>query len=156
MSRGNHLGDDRTNARHLVSQIDPSHFALQIDTFAILKIGIRNRSRESLRLLLRLQPAIRNQPHAIALDLAKRFCWSGALQQAIHPVLEPGALSERELGVVILYEGDYEIGASVEEIVRLPPQQTSTPDESALLRTERRIWHARQPCWIDAVSDIER
>ncbi|KIW76106.1 hypothetical protein Z517_10851 [Fonsecaea pedrosoi CBS 271.37] len=73
-----------------VTQIGRSHFVVQTEVFATLSATIRNHTQEPLRLLLRLQPALRYQPHNIALDLTKRFLWTGVLQRALHPAIEPG------------------------------------------------------------------
>ena len=127
------------------------HFVLQTNVFATLTARISNHSSNLLHVLLRLQPSLRNQPHNIALDLSKRFAWTGMLQRPLHPPLEPGETREADLGIVALCEGNFEIGATVEEIrpnVKQPTQNGSLPLGAA----KRRIWHAREPCLIDAVD----
>ncbi|OAL22468.1 hypothetical protein AYO22_07026 [Fonsecaea multimorphosa] len=94
-----------------VRQIGKSHFVVQTEVFATLTATIHNHSRESLRLLLRLQPALRHQPHNIALDLTKRFIWTGVLQRALYPAVEPGSICVAELGIIALADGEYEINA---------------------------------------------
>ena len=135
-----------------VTQLGKSRFRIQAKKFNVLVIKIRNRSAEPVHSLLRLQPSLRHQPHNIALDLSKRFAWTGMLQRALHPPLEPGEVREAELGVMALCEGDFEIGATVEEIRASRKFQIS---EASNASPKRRIWHAREPCFIDAVEAIE-
>jgi hypothetical protein len=74
------------------------------------------------------------------------------LQRALHPPLEAGEIREVELGIIALCEGDFEIGATVEEVrptVIQPIQSGSLPRGA----DKRRIWHAREPCLIDAVDN---
>ncbi|OQV04096.1 hypothetical protein CLAIMM_09039 [Cladophialophora immunda] len=141
-------GDGDTGVR----KIGKSHFVVQTEVFATLSATIYNHSQESLRLLLRLQPALRHQPHNIALDLTKRFIWTGVLQRALYPAIEPGGICVAELGIIALADGEYEINASVEEISRRRTQSTVASSEVPGATLERRIWHARSPCLIDAVG----
>jgi hypothetical protein len=136
-----------------VRRIGRSHFVLRSESFATLTVTIRNRTSDSLRLLLRLQPALRHQPHNIALDLAKRFAWSGVLQRALHPAIEPDGACVAELGVIALAEGEYEINVSVEEIKGRRTDVAAKPAQAVSVGTERRIWHARSPCLIDATAE---
>lgn len=106
------------------------------NTFATVVVQIHNRSAQALHLSLRIQPSLRNQPHNIALDLSKRFAWTGMLQRVLHPALAPGEILETKLGVMALCAGEYEIGATVEE----------------LRESERRIWHSREPCRLDVIG----
>lgn len=140
--------DIEGGASAAVKPIGRSHFTLKPETFATLSVKVHNHSPDTLPLLLRLQPALRHQPHNIALDLSRRFAWSGVLQRALHPAIEPGGTCVAELGIIALVQGEYEITASVEEVKarRLP----STAKAGAA--SERRIWHARTPCLIDAVE----
>lgn len=146
---------------------DPTH---EVRTDAFSKIGIRisNRSTEPIIPLLRLQPSIRNQPHA--LDLSKKFVWNGTLQQTL-PLLPAGESIEVSLGMTCLCRGEFEISASVEEarLLGLPeekeekgmarPRANTRSMMDALLGTkERRIWHSREPCLVvvkDEESDDE-
>ncbi|EHY57018.1 hypothetical protein HRR83_001917 [Exophiala dermatitidis] len=132
-----------------VRQIGRSHFILKSETFATLSVKVHNRTQDSLRLLLRLQPSLRNQPHTIALDLSRRFLWSGVLQRALHPAVESGGTAVAELGIIALVPGDYNITASVEEI----KARRAKSGDSVSTGSGRRIWHARTPCLIDAVND---
>jgi trafficking protein particle complex subunit 9 len=132
-----------------------SRFALKTNTFATLIAKIHNRSSSRLHVLLRVQPSLRDQPHNIALDLSKRFAWTGMLQRALHPSLAPDEVRETRLGITALCPGEYEVGATVEELKapaqRLPREQTAVHN----CLDDRRIWHAREPCLINAVDHLE-
>jgi hypothetical protein len=146
--------DSETNqsVKAKLTQTGRVHFVLQTNIFAKVTAKICNHYSDRLHLLLRLQPSLRNQPHNIALDLSKRFVWTGMLQRALHPPLEAGEIREVELGIIALCEGDFEIGATVEEVrptVIQPIQSGSLPRGA----DKRRIWHAREPCLIDAVDN---
>jgi len=136
-----------------VKQIGRSHFVLPNETFATLKVRVHNRTQDTLQLLLRLQPSLRHQPHNIALDLSKRFAWSGVLQRPLRPAIEPGGVCESELGIIALVEGNYDMNVSVEEI---KARRKRTPgkafDAIGSGSVERRIWQARSPCLIDATG----
>lgn len=148
----------------VVRQIGRSKFSVKTDTFLTLRTKIHNHSLQPIYPLLRLQPSLRNQPHNIALDLSKRFVWHGLLQRAL-PLLPPDETTEVDVGICVLCEGEFEVGASVEEVrVWNPPQEeekgerssmtTDTPHllggDISLAHTERRIWHAREGCLISA------
>ena len=136
----------------IVREMGRSHFAVKTESFATLFVTIHNHTEETLPLILRLQPALRYQPHSIALDLSKRFAWTGVLQRAIHPAIESGGVFVAQLGIIALVDGEYEINASVEEIAsRRTPSSTKSSDGSGT-GSGRRIWHARSPCVIDAIS----
>lgn len=134
-----------------VEQIGRSHFVVRTETFATLFVTIHNYTQETLRLILRLQPALRNQPHNIALDLSKRFAWTGVLQHAVHPAVEAGGIFVARLGIIPLVDGEFEINASVEEIAGRRTHSSSKSADAAGAGTERRIWHARSPCLVDAI-----
>ncbi|RVX71052.1 hypothetical protein B0A52_03417 [Exophiala mesophila] len=139
----------------VMKQVGKSHFILPAETFATLKVKVHNRTTDTLRLLLRLQPALRNQPHNIALDLSKRFAWSGVLQSALHPSIEPNGVGEAELGIIALVAGDYEINASVEEIKGRHRSNSKTPN-GQYPDPGRRIWHARSPFQLDATDPLPK
>ncbi|KAG5301843.1 hypercellular protein HypA [Histoplasma ohiense] len=166
--------NDKTieNGIDSVSQTGHSKFTVKTNTFLTLSATIINRSSKPIHPLLRLQPSLRHTPHAIALDLSKRLAWSGMLQRAL-PILEPHQTTEVTLGVTALCHGEYEIGASVEEIRRLnpsPPEVAIGQGATEKLRDSaatvsdpyfdnffiantpkrRRIWHSRVPCVISA------
>ena len=136
----------------IVQQIGRSHFVVKTESFATLFVTIHNHTEEYLRLILRLQPALRNQPQNIALDLSQRFAWTGVLQRAIHPAIEPGGVFVAQLGILPLVDGEYEINASVEEITGRRTSSNTKASNTAGDDTGRRIWHARSGCLIDAVS----
>ncbi|EXJ87617.1 hypothetical protein A1O3_04578 [Capronia epimyces CBS 606.96] len=142
-----------SDAYGAVKQIGKSHFILKSERFATLSVKVHNHTQDTLPLLLRLQPALRHQPHNIALDLSRRFAWSGVLQRALQPAIEPGGTGLAELGIIALVQGEYEITASVEEIkAHRLPRAAKTGDATGAV-SERRIWHARSPCVIDAVAE---
>ncbi|KAK5276171.1 hypothetical protein LTR40_011971, partial [Exophiala xenobiotica] len=97
-------------------------------------------------------PALRHQPHNIALDLSRRFAWTGVLQRALHPAVEPGGVCVAELGIIALAQGDYEINASVEEVKGRRSHASAKTADSVGSGSERRIWHARSACLIDAAD----
>ncbi|OJD17548.1 hypothetical protein AJ78_02361 [Emergomyces pasteurianus Ep9510] len=158
-----------------VSQTGHSKFNVKTNAFLTLSVTIINRSSKPIHLLLRLQPSLRHTPHAIALDLSKRFAWSGMLQRSL-PILEPHQTTDITLGITALCRGEYEIGASIEEIRRLKacaPGTIAGPGaeelkDGAVAATaaaadpyfdnffvanapkQRRIWHSRVPCRISA------
>jgi len=134
-----------------VKQVGQSRFILQTGSFSTLFIKIANRSPDPLRVLVRLQPALRDQPHTIALDLAKIFAWSGTLQRVLQPPIGPGESREISLGLTAIFSGRYEIGVSVEEVRKL---KGSPGGDLASFTSKRRIWHAREPCFVDAVNDM--
>ncbi|EXJ83741.1 hypothetical protein A1O1_07367 [Capronia coronata CBS 617.96] len=141
------------HANTAVKQIGRSHFNLKPETFATLSVKVHNHTQDTLPLLLRLQPALRHQPHNIALDLSRRFAWSGVLQRALHPAIEPGGTCVAELGVIALVQGEYEITTSVEEVKARRVTGAAKGGGASAARFERRIWHARSPCLIDAVEE---
>ncbi|KPI41433.1 Transport protein particle subunit [Cyphellophora attinorum] len=147
------IADSEDSTENALRKLSVAHYQLQIESFATLHVKVRNRSNERLSLLLRLQPCLRDQPHNIALDLSRRLAWSGVLQQVLHPPLDPGEEREAKLGLLVLAAGLYEVSATVEEVK--PRSKASTPTRIRLeLAADRRIWHARMPCLIDAVKAI--
>ena len=142
--------EGKSSSRQIL-QLGRSHFKVPVEAFATLKVRVHNRSADQLQLLLRLQPALRDQPHNVALDLAKKFAWIGVLQKALHPPLQAGATVETSLGIIALLPGCFEVHAVVEE---LRPARSSQPQSaSGLVAQARRTWHARQPCLIDVDED---
>ena len=136
----------------LVRQLAKSHFSIKTESFITLKVRVHNRSKDRLLLLLRLQPALRDQPHNVALDLSRRLAWSGILQQALHPPLELGDTREASIDIIVFAQGDYEVNATVEEIKGRTKTSTPKGSDGIGVTSERRIWHARSPCLIDAVD----
>jgi hypothetical protein len=139
-----------TDRGEMVEQVGKSHFIVRTESFATLKVHVHNRTQDTLRLILRLQPTLRHQPHNIALDLAKLFAWTGVLQRALHPSIPPDGTCEAELGIIALVQGKYDISASVEEIKGRRKNTATKLADAGGHGGERRIWHARTPCMIDA------
>ncbi|KAL4898510.1 TRAPP II complex [Aspergillus ambiguus] len=146
----------------VVVQVGRSRYKVRCDDMLNLKVTVRNRSSKPIHPLLRLQPSLRHQPSNIALDLSRRLAWTGMLQQVL-PVIQSGESTTATVGVTILCRGAYEIGATVEEVRIL----RSSPDsERAALHNaddvpihdtfgadmakKRRIWHAKEPCVMNA------
>ena len=142
------------SSSNIVHQVSRSRFEVRTETFATLTTRIHNRSAQPLTLLLRLQPALRDQPHNVALDLTKRFAWSGVLQRVLRPPVAPGGVHKTNLGITVLAKGKYEINAIVEELRRTEHvSPAGTVGEAAV--GARQIWYAREPCLIDAVPSLE-
>jgi hypothetical protein len=129
-----------------------SPFLLPVGRFIKIVVKVHNRSQGKLRLLLRLQPSLRDQPHTVALDLSKRFAWSGMLQRPLQPALEPGEVREEELGITALASGHFEISATVEEIKSGKPGRLLAGIDPVSVGAERMIWHAREQFLINAVE----
>ncbi|KAL1953103.1 hypothetical protein VTO42DRAFT_3583 [Malbranchea cinnamomea] len=167
-------GDDSIDSQGstTVDQIGQFKYSVRTNSFLRLRVSIVNRSLRPIQPLLRLQPSLRNQPHAIALELSKRMAWTGMLQRSL-PVLGPGKTAEATLGLTVFCRGEYEIGATVEEVRVLALQSFVNPDgegadgsisnqafidppdtfQEALEKNaakQRRIWHSRNPCTIFA------
>jgi trafficking protein particle complex subunit 9 len=132
-----------------------SHFNLQINFFATLNIKVHNRSSDELHVLLRIQPSLSDQPHTIALDLSKRLAWTGMLQRALHPPLAPDEVRETSLGIMALCAGGYEIAATIEELKAPGNNPSDGRIDLSSRSNDRRIWHAREPCLIDAVDSTQ-
>ena len=132
----------------IIHQTGRSKFSLRTNEFATLRVTVHNRTTSSIPLVVRLQPSLRDQPHTVALDLVRRFAWTGMLQQTLHPPVGVGEKREFELGIMALCEGAYEIGATAEELLSIEKPETILEGSS-----RRRIWHARELCTIDAVEE---
>jgi hypothetical protein len=166
----------RADEQEVVTQTGRSRFAVKTTSFLNLTVTIHNRSSRPIHPLLRLQPSLRNQPHNIALDLSRRFIWTGMLQHVL-PVLGPHETTLSTIGVTALCRGEYEMGASVEEArvikpVPPPPSEATNNNEgnesrpqshhhhhhndmiedtfNSNIRKQRRVWHARESCIISA------
>lgn len=143
-----------------VQQLSRSKFQVQPDEFLSLQIKVQNRSSKPILPLLRLQPHLAALPHNIALDLDKRFSWSGVLQRRL-PTIQPGEAVESELGITALSSGVFEVGVTADEI-ELPPapvgsgQGTRARSGTGLLQAQvlgepkLRSWHLKEPCTIVA------
>ena len=147
--------NDGNGNEGLVTKLAPSKFSVPTSTFLTLRTTLYNRSSDPIEPLLRLQPALVNAPHNIALDLGKRLLVNGILQRTL-PSLDPGKTYEIETGFCVLSAGIYEWGATVEEIrARNRPMKTDnsraraqTGDRDVLGHVGRRIWHAEDRCVI--------
>ncbi|KAL4872000.1 hypothetical protein BDV12DRAFT_4729 [Aspergillus spectabilis] len=158
------------NTSETVVQTGRSKYKVETDEMLDLTVTVHNRSSRPIQPLLRLQPSLRNQPSNVALDLPRRLAWTGMLQQVL-PVLSSGESTSTTIGVTILCRGEYEFGATVEELRLLRPSpesegsKTTTsdhasapyPDEDFIKDTfgvdmakKRRIWHARETCVMTA------
>jgi len=152
--------DYQTNNANSVRQIGRTKFEIHVDDFVTLTTKVFNRSPRPISPILRLQPYLAGLPHNVALDLDKRFSWSGVLQRKL-PVLQPGETCENELGVVALCSGIFEVGATVEEAEILESEKvgqgnrarsdTATRLQADILGEQKlRVWHLKEPCTIDA------
>jgi hypothetical protein len=146
----------------VVRQLGRSRFSVPTDAFLTLKTTVYNRSPHPISPILRLQPHLAGLPHNIALDLDKRFSWSGMLQRRLPPI-PSGHTEETELGIVALASGVYEIGATVEEIEMggekgegekskgRPRSGTDVMLRGQILGEEKlRSWYMREVCVVVA------
>jgi hypothetical protein len=152
--------DPAQGGNDAISQLGRSRFEVHADDFLTLKTRIHNRSPKPIVPLLRLQPHLAGLPHNIALDLDKRFSWSGVLQRRL-PLIQPGEAIESELGVIALNSGVYEVGATVDE-VEIPVAEDKPEGNRARSGTasmfqadiigepKLRSWHMKEPCTIVA------
>ncbi|KAE8145019.1 TRAPP II complex [Aspergillus avenaceus] len=155
--------DESSSDSRCVVQIGRFKYDVQTDEMLNLSVTVRNRSSRPIHPLLRLQPSLRHQPNNIALDLSKRLAWTGMLQQVL-PVVQNGESTTATVGVTVLCRGEYEFGASVEELRLWKPShevdgdthtvQTSVHDDDGPVKDtfgtdvsrRRRIWHAKEAC----------
>lgn len=128
-----------------VQQISPAKYLILTSTFLTLRTTLYNRSSYPIHPLLRLQPALKDQPHNIALDLSKKFLWNGVLQRALR-ILGPGETSSVDLSFLVLCKGVFELGAVVEEVRVLRPDMGGEEGDKLLGEAERRIWGVRERC----------
>ncbi|KAJ0414532.1 TRAPP II complex [Aspergillus carlsbadensis] len=163
-------GSDQTTFLDMITQTGKSKYKVPTDEMLDLTVTVHNRSSRPIYPLLRLQPSLRNQPSNVALDLPRRLAWTGMLQQVL-PVLYSGESKSATVGVTILCRGEYEFGATVEELrlARSAPENEgdnnnsgSNPDNpsaddgfisdtfGADMAKKRRIWHARDTCVMTA------
>jgi hypothetical protein len=154
--------DYPTEGEDAVRQVGKSRFEVKVDDFLTLTTKITNRSPKPISPLLRLQPYLAGLPHNVALDLDKRFSWSGVLQRKLS-VLQPGESVETELGIVALCSGTFEIGATVEEMEILEMEgeekreggrarsDTLTRLQKDILGEQKlRAWSLKEPCTVVA------
>ncbi|KAK2748108.1 hypothetical protein FQN57_001231 [Myotisia sp. PD_48] len=158
-----------------ISQKGKSKYIAPTNTFLNLQITIFNRSANPIHPLIRIQPALRNQPYTVALELSRRLSWTGMLQRAL-PILKSRDKAEVNLGITVHSAGEYEIRATVEELRVLKPEYqlgsdinypsnkySATPSGNLEEKhdgfqqpfevnapQQRRTWHSRAPCIISA------
>ncbi|KAJ5127575.1 hypothetical protein N7448_008354 [Penicillium atrosanguineum] len=146
-----------------IVQTGRSRFRAKTDDLLTVSVNIRNRSSRPIHPLLRLQPSLRHQPSNIALDLTRRLAWTGMLQQSL-PVLPSGESTQATIGITVLCRGEYEIGASIEEVRLLRSFDGHKEGEDDASRHDdgikdtfgadvvrrRRVWHAKETCVIHA------
>jgi hypothetical protein len=154
---------DRLGAegKEAVRRVGHAKFEVPIDDFLTMKTSVRNRSPRPISPILRLQPHVAGLPHNVALDLDKRFSWTGVLQRKL-PVIQPGETVESELGIVALCSGTYEIGATVDEAefikISSGSEDKKANDDTQMLlqggnvlgEPKLRTWYMREPCTIVA------
>lgn len=142
-----------------VRQLGQTRFEVSVDQFLTMKTRICNRSHAPIAPLLRLQPHLAGLPHNVALDLDKRFSWTGVLQRRL-PTLQPGQSIESELGIIALTSGTFEIGVTIDEIAlqqassdlkgNRPRSGTATMQGEILGEPKLRSWHSKEPCTVIA------
>jgi hypothetical protein len=148
-----------TGAPSTVHRVGRAKFQIPVDEFCTLKVMLHNRSSRPISPLLRLQPHVASIPHNLALDLDKRFSWTGALQRKL-PVVGPGESCKHELGIVALCSGTFEIGATVDEAElsngdgeygnRLRSDTQALLQGDVIGEPKLRAWCLREPCTIVA------
>lgn len=163
---------DNGSSNKDVVQFGRSKYTVYTDEMLDLTVNIHNRSSKPVHPLLRLQPSLRNQPNNIALDLSRRLVWTGMLQQVL-PILQSGESTQTTIGVTVLCRGEYEFGATIEEVRLLrarPGSKEAKAEEDraahppvfhdsegaikdtfgADVAKKRRIWHAKETCILNA------
>jgi hypothetical protein len=152
-----------------VRPLGRAKFQVPVDDFLTMKTTIHNRSPHPISAILRLQPYLAGLPHNIALDLDKRFSWTGVLQRKLS-VIPPGGSVESELGIVALCSGTFEIGATIDEAEMIKKESESgreakrpRSDTQTLLQggdvlgePKLRTWYMKEPCIVVAkrVNDV--
>lgn len=142
-----------------VRQTGHSRFEVSVDDFLILKTTVHNRSAAPITPLVRLQPHLAGLVHNTALDLDKRFSWTGVLQRRL-PKIEPGQTVESELGIVALASGVFEVGITVDEVElqlakselkgNRPRSGTAEMQAKVIGEPKLRSWHMKEPCTVVA------
>ena len=125
-----------------IHQVSPTKYIVPTSDFLTLRTTLTNRSSHPIHPILRLQPALKDQPHNIALDISKKFLWNGVLQHAV-PTLGPGESRAVHMDFAVLCRGVFEIGAVAEE-VRVLRGADSTAGLGG--EPERRVWGVREGC----------
>jgi hypothetical protein len=157
-----------------VQRISPAKFIVKTDRFLTLTATVTNRTSRPVRPVVRLLPSIKNLPTPQAFELGRRLAINGILQSALD-LLHPGESRTHETGFVMLAKGEYEISASVEEVVGGGARgggdggATGGGKEMAVIekadedgrpldvlggKTGRRCWVCREVCLVVA-RDVE-
>ncbi|KAL6879018.1 TRAPP II complex [Trichoderma novae-zelandiae] len=138
-----------------------------VDEFIQVRTRVTNRTNQPIKPLVRLLPALCHRSVNIALDYTRKFVWNGTLQQLL-PELPGGGSTDFVIGVTALCRGEFELTASVEEVVVLeesekgdgneqpqgrPRSDTQTREDTAIGTKERRMWHSRRPCILRVKDD---
>lgn len=141
-----------------------NHDVAYVDEFIKVKVEVYNRTAQPIVPLVRLMPALCHRPLTVALEYTRKFAWNGTLQQLL-PVIAPQSSGEFVLGVTVLCRGQFELTASVEEVV-LADEDRAAKEKQARHRSgsqmgevlvgmkERRTWHSREP-FLLTVQDRE-
>jgi hypothetical protein len=140
-----------------VKRVSPSKFIVKTDRFLTLTATVTNRTSRPVRPVVRLLPSIKNLPTPQTFELGRRLAINGILQQTLD-LLPPGATVTHETGFVVLSKGEYEVSASVEEVVGARGAGKETVVEAAdedgrpldVLggKAGRRCWVCREVCLV--------
>ena len=147
---------DTNSERDAVTATGHSHFQVQSEQRVLLRARLTNRSQDQIRAVLRLQPTLSYAEQDATLEPDRRFLWSGLLQRTLPPIPPQGSV-EVELSFFILVAGDYEIGATVDEI-KATGMETRTEGKEddfggrGLLQRERRTWRAADACCLHVID----
>lgn len=129
-----------------------------VDDFLTLTVRVTNRTSSKMYPLLRLLPALCHRPTMVALDHTRKLAWNGTLQQLL-PAIQAHDSTSFSIGMTALCRGEFEMGASVEEVWTQEEETTTKEDggrsmvvDAALGVRRRRMWHSRRP-FVLAVKD---
>ncbi|PHH69269.1 hypothetical protein CDD80_6869 [Ophiocordyceps camponoti-rufipedis] len=121
-----------------------------VDDFLTMTVRVTNRTASTMYPLLRLLPALCHRPTMVALDHTRKLAWNGTLQQLL-PAMPAHGSTSFSMGMTALCRGEFELGASVEE-VRTQEEETTREEgrrkslvDAALGVRQRRMWHSRRP-----------
>ncbi|KAG5978741.1 hypothetical protein E4U55_006010 [Claviceps digitariae] len=128
---GGAAAQDDANTTTTTAKNNNNHVVVHVDEFMQLKVRVTNRTPRPISPLLRLMPSLCHRPLHIALDYTRKFAWNGALQQRLSEI-NGHESTEYVIGVTALCRGQFEVGASVEEIkvqVQAPVLEKETHDQ---------------------------
>ena len=129
--------DDDENNKDGPKQLSPYKWKVPTSQFLTLRTTLQNRSPESIRPILRLQPSLAHQPPEAALDLHRKLLVNGLSQREI-PILEPESEAVAETGFVVLSRGVYEWSANVEEMVSVTESDIDASKGNVEPKTRKR------------------